>query len=170
MKNPLNVNGKIIDAANVTAVKPLDEERLSGIETTRPFTAEIRLIDRQGAFVENASVQDVVDALGQIGEKLTLLVSGEAVRADWINSIRPFVSTGEQTRLRSVVQFRQPETGLITEEWFTARVEDIPGGNAPVLADVLAELTKHKPPQAKPRETTKKGAPAANLDDLTPNK
>ena len=167
MKNSLNVNGKIIDAANVTAVKPLDEDRLSGIETTRNFTAEIRLIDRHGAFVEDASVQDVVDALDQIGEKLTLLISGEAVRADWINSIRPFVSTGEQTRLRSVVQFRQPETGLITQEWFTARVEDIPGGNAPVLADVIAELTKHKTPEAAPKGAPKKALPAAKPADLT---
>ena len=170
MKNSLNVNGKIIDAANVTTVKPLGEDRLSGIDTTRKFTTEIRLIDRQGAFVENASVQDVVDALGQIGEKLTLLRSDEAVRADWINTIRPFVATGQPTRFRSVVQFRHPETGATTEEWFTARVEDIPGGNAPVLADVIAELTKHKTPEPKPKEATKKAPPAAKLDDLTPNK
>ena len=168
MKNPLNVNGKIIDAANVTAVKPLDEDRLSGIETTRPFTAEIRLIDRQAAFVENASVQDVVDALGQIGEKLTLLISGEAVCANWINSIRPFVPTGEPTRLRSVVQFRHPETGGTTEEWFTARVEDVPGGNAPVLANVIAEVTKHKTPDVGPKGAPKKAAPPAKPGDLTP--
>ena len=168
MKNPLNVNGKIIDAANVTTVKPLAEDRLSNIGTTRKFTAEIRLIDGQGAFVEEASVQGVVDALDQIGEKLTLLRSGEAVRADWINTIKPFVTTGEQTRFRSVVQFRRPDTGWTTQEWFTARVEDIPGGNAPVLAGVLAELTKHKTPEAKPKEPPRKAAPAAKPDDLTP--
>src|SRR5271166_3796029 len=105
MKNPLNVNGKIIDAANVTTVKPLAEDRLSNIDTTRKFTAEIRLIDRHGVFVEDASVQDVVAALGQIGERLTLLRSDEAVRADWINIIRPYVATGQPSRFRSVVQF-----------------------------------------------------------------
>ena len=167
MKNPLNVGGKIIDAANVTTVKPLDADRLSGIDTTRKFTAEIRLIDGHGVFVENASVQNIVDALDQIGEKLTLLRSDEAVRADWINSIRPYVTTGEPTRLRSVIQFRHPETGGTTEEWFTARVEDVPGGNAPVLANVIAELTK---PEAKPKEAPRKAAASAQLDDLTPNK
>jgi hypothetical protein len=170
MKNPLNVNGKIIDAANVTTVKPLAEDRLSNIDTTRNFTAEIRLIDRHGVFVEEASVQDVADALDQVGEKLTLLRSGEAVRADWINSIKPFVTTDPQIRFRSVIQFRHPETGLTAEEWFTARVEDIPGGNAPRLADLLAELTKHKTPEAKPKEPPRKAQPAAKLDDLTPNK
>ena len=168
MKNPLNVNGKIIDAANVTTVKPLGEDRLSNIDTTRNFTTEIRLIDGQGAFVENASVQDVVDALGQIGEKLTLLRSGEAVRADWINSIRPFVPTSEPTPFRSVVQFRHPGTGLTREEWFTARVEDIPGGNAPQLANVIAELANHKTPEAAPKEAPRKAAPAAKPDDLKP--
>ncbi len=168
MKNPLNVNGtKIIDAANVISVKPLDKDSLTGIETERPFTAQIRLIDRHAAFVENASVEDVVEALGQIGEKLTLLASGEALRADWINIIRPFVSGGDQqTPFRSAVQFRHPESGLTTEERFTARVADIPGGNAPVLADVIAELTKPKPPESRPKEPGRKTAPAAKPDEL----
>ena len=141
MKNPLNTNGKIIDAANVTAIKPIGEDRLSGIDTHRKFTAEIRTIDRNGAFVESASVAEVASALEQVGEKLTMLPSGEAIRADWITAIKPFVGNGQQTHFHSVVQFRQPDTGATLQEWFTAPVKDIPGGTAPVLSELLKRKT-----------------------------
>jgi hypothetical protein len=159
MKNPLNVNGKIIDAAGITAVKPIDDFRLATIDTTRPFTAEIRVAGNGGAFVENASVEDVVTGLKQHGEELVMLKSGEAIRAEWITSIKPFSTrTAAQNRFRSVVQFRQPETGLTAQEWFIAPVEDIPGGDAPRLN----ELAKPKAP----KEPIKKAAPAGKLDTL----
>src|SRR5208337_4284926 len=90
MKNPLQIDTKIIDAADVHAIKPLTPEQLLTLNTDKNWTAEIRAIGSRGGYVENLSVSEIVEAFGKIGEKLALLPSGEAIRADWIAGIKPF--------------------------------------------------------------------------------
>lgn len=138
MEKPLNIGGKIIDAANVHAVKTLSEDQLATLNTDKNYTAEIRAIGGRGGYVENLSVKEIVTAFAKIGETLTLLPSGEeALRADWIASIKPFQSRpGETARFASVVELKNPVTGRSVEEWFAARPEQLPGGNAPSLADL----------------------------------
>jgi hypothetical protein len=140
MKNPLNIGGKIIDAADVHAIKPLSEEQTHTLNSMKNFTAEIRTIGGRGGFVEESvapSIENVVEAFAKIGEKLTLLPSGEAIRDEWIRSIKPFQSRPDQpNKYGSVVEFKNPATGQSREEWFAAKPEQIPGGKAPLLADL----------------------------------
>ncbi len=137
MKNPLNIGGKIIDAADVHAIKPLSDDQIAALNTDKKFTSEVRAIGSRGGYVENLSVSEVAAAFAKIGEKLTLLPSGEAIRAEWIASIKPFQSRpGEAARFASVVELKNPATGRSVEEWLAARPEQLPGGNAPSLADL----------------------------------
>ena len=137
MRNPLNIGSKILDAANVHAIKPISEEQLATLNTDKVFTTEIRAIGSNGGYVEHLPVAKVVEAFAKIGEKLTLLPSGEAIRAEWISNIKPFQSRADQpNRFASVVEFRNPASGQAVQEWFAARPEQIPGGNAPSLLDL----------------------------------
>ncbi len=137
MRNPLNLGNKIIDAGNVHAIKPLTEERTAGLNSAKDFTAEIRAIGSQGGYVEKLSVAEVVTAFAKIGEKLTLLPTGEAVRADWITNIKGFQSRPDApNKFASVVELKNPASGQSVQEWFAARPDQIPGGNAPSLADL----------------------------------
>ncbi|MGO9174298.1 MAG: hypothetical protein ACLP7P_20360 [Rhodomicrobium sp.] len=137
MQKPINLGHKIIDAADIHAVKPRDPEQNQGIATSKNFPAEIRALGTSGGLVENLSVPQVVEALDKMGEKLTLLPTGEAVRAEWIAQIKPFQSReGAPNKFASAVEFKHPVTGQRAEEWFAARPEQIPGGKAPKLADL----------------------------------
>jgi len=137
MKNPIDVGAKTIDAAAVHCVRPLTAERLATLATDKNFALEIRTINGDGAFIEaGRPVASIVAGFAKIGEELTLLGSGEAIRKDWVASVKDFVSRPDQpAKYNSVVKFVHPETGRSTEEWFTAKRSDIVGAT-PRLDDL----------------------------------
>jgi hypothetical protein len=140
MKNPITIGTKTIDAANVVAIKPMTQERLSGINTDKNFTAEIRALGSPGAFVEKHSVAEIVAAFKQHGEDLTLLPTGEAIRTGerWMLAITAF-SERPGGKFGSSVQMKNPHNGATGEERFAARPEQIPGGDAPTLDSLVAQ-------------------------------
>jgi hypothetical protein len=145
MKNPTDIGDKIIDAAKVHCVKPLTPERTAGLTTEKHFKAEIRAIGGAGGFVEY-TVSDIVAAFEQFGEKLTMVDTGEAIRAEWIMAITAFSDRpGVVKKFGSVVQMRHPDTGEIAKEWLLARPEQIPGGNAPKLASFIGKDPRQGP-------------------------
>jgi hypothetical protein len=97
MKNPLDVGTKTIDAATIHCIRPLSPERTATLNSDKDFAFEIRTINGDGAFVEaGISLENLVAGFAKIGEELTLLDSGEAVRKDWIASVKDFASRPRQ--------------------------------------------------------------------------
>ena len=129
MKNPIDVGSKTIDAATIHCVRPLAPERTATLNTDKTFAFEIRTINGDGAFIEAGTpLASLVAAFGKIGEELTLLETGEAIRKDWIASVKDFVSRPDQpAKYHSVVKFAHPETGRTAEEWLAARRDQIVG-------------------------------------------
>ena len=129
MKNPLDVGTKTIDAATIHCIRPLPPERTATLNTEKKFAYEIRTINGDGAFVEaGISLEKLVAGFAKIGEELTLLASGEAVRKDWIASVKDFASRpGQPAKYNSVVKFTHPENGRTAEEWLTAKRDQIVG-------------------------------------------
>ena len=137
MQNPIDVGSKTIDAAAVHCVRPLTPERLATLATDKNFALEIRTINGDGAFIEaGMPIASVVAGFARIGEELTLIPSGEAIRKAWVASVKDFVSRpGEPAKFNSVVKFVHPETGRNAEEWFAAKRSDIVGAT-PRLDDL----------------------------------
>ncbi|MBJ7533249.1 hypothetical protein JDN40_03900 [Rhodomicrobium vannielii ATCC 17100] len=137
MQKPLDLGGKIIDAANIHTVKPLSGERIAGLNSHKNFTAEIRAIGG-GGFVEKLSVSDIVEGLAKIGENLTLLPTGEAIRSAWVISVKEFASRPDapNNKYASVVELRNPTTGDKVQEWLTARPTQILGSKPLSLNDL----------------------------------
>ena len=130
MQKPINIGGNIIDPSDVHAVKPVTPEQ-SATLSAENVTAEIRAIGDKGGYVENLSVADVADVFGKIGEKLTVLPTGEAIRAEWIASIKPFQSRpGQPAKFASVVEFENPANGRRVEESLTATPAQVLAGRA----------------------------------------
>ena len=129
MKNPLDVGTKTIDAATIHCVRPLTPERLATLNTDKKFAFEIRTINGDGAFIEDGiPLPSLVAAFAKIGEDLTILNTGEAIRRDWVASVKDFVSRPDQpAKYSSVVKFVHPETGRSAEEWFAAKRGEIVG-------------------------------------------
>ena len=66
----------------------------------------------------------------KIGEELTLLDSGEAIRKNWVASVKDFVSRADQpaSRWQFGGQIRSiPRPAALAEEWFAAKREQIVG-------------------------------------------
>jgi hypothetical protein len=104
-------------------------ERTATLNTDKNFAFEIRTINGDGAFVEaGTSLAGIVAAFAKIGEELTLLETGEAIRKDWVASIKEFTSRSDQpAKYHSVVKFAHPENGRTAEEWLTAKRDQIVG-------------------------------------------
>jgi hypothetical protein len=78
----------------------------------------------------------VVQAFGSIGEQLTVLPSGEAVRSAWLQTVNDFASReGQPNKYASVATFKHPTSSATAEEWLAAKRGDVVG-NAPKLADL----------------------------------
>ena len=81
---------------------------------------------------------NLVAGFAKIGEELTLLDTGEAVRKEWIASVKDFVSRpGQPAKYHSVVKFAHPENGRTAEEWLTAKRDQIVG-TTPKLDDLAS--------------------------------
>ena len=77
-------------------------------------------------------------SFAKIGEDLTLLPSGEAVRKAWVASVKDFVTrAGQPGKYHSVVKFAHPENGRTAEEWLVVRRDQIVG-TAPKLDDLAS--------------------------------
>jgi hypothetical protein len=137
MQNPIDVGTKTIDAATVHCVRPLSADRLVTLNMEKNFALEIRTINGGGAFIEaGMPIADIIAGFARIGEELTLLGSGEAIRKQWVASVKDFVSRPDQpAKYNSVVKFVHPGTGRSTEEWFAAKRTDIVG-TTPRLEDL----------------------------------
>lgn len=137
MKNPLDVGTKTIDAATVHCIRPLSPERTATLNTDKKFDFEIRMINGEGAFVEaGIPLENLVGGFAKIGEELTVLNSGEAVRKAWIASVKDFASRPDQpAKYHSVVKFAHPENGRVAEEWLAAKRDQIVG-TTPKLDDL----------------------------------
>ena len=63
-----------------------------------------------GAFIEDGiPLPSLVAAFAKIGEDLTILNTGEAIRRDWVASVKDFVSRPDQpAKYSSVVKFVHP--------------------------------------------------------------
>ena len=129
MKNPIDVGSKTIDAATVHCIRPLPPERTATLNTDKNFAFEIRTMSGDGAFIEDGvALPNLVAGFAKIGEELTLLPSGEAIRTAWVASVKDFVSRPDQpAKYHSVVKFAHPETGRTAEEWFAAKRDQIVG-------------------------------------------
>jgi hypothetical protein len=145
MKNPLDVGTKTIDAAAIHCVRRLSPERTATLNTDKDFAYEIRTISGDGAFIEAGTpLASIVAGFAKIGEELTLLSTDEAIRKDWIASVKDFVSRPDQpAKYHSVVKFAHPENGRTAEEWFAAKRDQIVG-TTPKL-DELAGSPKGGP-------------------------
>jgi hypothetical protein len=139
MQKPINIGNKTIDAANVHLIRELTPERLATLPNwDKDWTVEIRALGSEGGFVEKLPLADVVAAFSKIGETLTVLPSGEAVRTGWAKSVKDFSSReGQPNKFGSVVTFKHPETGATAEEWLVAKRHDIVP-NAPSLASLAS--------------------------------
>ena len=128
MKKPIDVGSKTIDAATVHCIRPLPPERTATLNTDKNFAFEIRTMSGDGAFIEDGiSLASLIAGFAKIGEDLTVLPSGEAIRKDWVASVKDFVSRPDQpAKYHSVVKFVDPERRT-AEEWFAAKREQIVG-------------------------------------------
>ena len=137
MKNPLDIGTKTIDVADVHCIKPLSAEQVAAIGTDKKWTVEIRAIGSSGGYIENLTVAQVAAAFAKVGEKLTVLSTGEAIRGEWVKGVKDFAGQpGQPNKYKSVVKLTHPETLVTAEEWFAASRNEIPGGKAPSLADL----------------------------------
>lgn len=135
MKNPLDIGSKTIDVADVHCIKPLTPEQVAALGTDKKWTAEVRAIGSSGGYIENLSVAQVAAAFAKIGEKLTVLSTGEAIRGEWVKGVKDFAGQpGQPNKFKSVVKLTNPGTQQTVEEWFAAPRTEIPGGKAPSLA------------------------------------
>ena len=145
MKNPIDLGHKTVDAARITAIKPISDEQRQSVSATLSssanWTAEARSLGGPGGYIADLGVEKVVAGLARHGEKLAFIPeSGEAVRRDWLTSVKPFASRADrpsdQRKFRSVATFVNPETGETSEEWFAATPEQLRGGKVPSIHDL----------------------------------
>ena len=129
MKNPIDVGSKTIDAATIHCVRPLSPERTATLNTDKDFAFEIRTINGDGAFIEAGTpLASIVAGFRQDRGGADPARSGEAIRKDWVASVKDFVSRpDEPAKYQSVVKFAHPETGRTAEEWFAAKRDQIVG-------------------------------------------
>lgn len=138
MKNPLDLGHKVIDAANVTCIKPVSKDQLAALRSTENWSAEARAIGSAGGYIADVPVDGIVAAFNRLGERLVVIPeTGEAVRRDWLTSVKPFGGReGGPNKFHSVATFTNPATGETAEEWFAATPEQLRGSKAPSLKDL----------------------------------
>jgi hypothetical protein len=139
MQKPVDLGHKTIDAAAVSAIKPVSEEQLAQLRSTEEFKSEARAIGSEGGYTK-LKVEQVVAAFAKLGESLTYIKeTGEAVRRDWIVSVKPFAGReGGPDKFHSVARLRNPHTNAVAEEWFAATPAQLTGATkaAPKLEDL----------------------------------
>src|SRR5580700_1551328 len=128
MQAPVDLGHKTIDAATISAVKPVSEEQLAQLRTSEDFASEARAIGGDGGYTK-LKVEQVVTALAKLGQHLTYIKdTGEAVRRDWIVSVKPFSARkGGADKFHSVAKLKNPNNQQSTEEWFAATPEQLTG-------------------------------------------